>query len=71
MPRPQSASDEDRTPTDLIEQGVGLIAQGMFRKGDPSRGNDPRTAYDEGMAAVNTIRGLAFDFLKRANAQSR
>ena len=61
-----ATADDTRTATELIEAGVGLIAQGMFRLGDRAGENNPQAAYDDGMAAVSTIRSMAFDFLKRA-----
>lgn len=62
-------SGDTRTPEELVEQGVGLIAQGMFRAGHSTSGNDPRAASELGLSAVSVIREMALDFLKRANAQ--
>lgn len=56
---------DDKTASQLIEEGVGLIAQGMYRKAD--REKNPQAAYEDGMAAVNVIRHMAFDFLKKSN----
>ena len=63
--------DQQRTATssELIEAGVGLIARGMFRKGDKSGEAQPREAYEDGMAAVSVIRDMAFNFLKISNAE--
>lgn len=55
---------DDAGAAELIERGVGLIAQGMFRMGDPSGGNDPKAAQEAGFAAVSVIRGMALDFMK-------
>lgn len=58
---------DGKTASELIEEGVGLIAKGIFRKGDKSGENNPRAAYDAGLAAVSVIRGMAFDFLRQAD----
>jgi hypothetical protein len=60
-------SDDNKTPSDLIEEGVGLIAKGMFRRGDKSAENNPKAAYEDGMLAVGVIREMAFNFLRIAN----
>jgi hypothetical protein len=59
------------SPSELIEAGVGLIARGMFRRGDKSGENDPQSAYKDGMSAVAVVRDMAFGFLKSANAAKR
>lgn len=60
---------DDRTADQLIENGVALIAQGMFRKGSREGQGDPRGAFDSGMSAVSVIRELAFDFYRLAEKQ--
>ena len=60
---------DERTPEQLIEYGVGLIAKGMFRMGSASKLGRPRDAHDSGMAAVSTIRGMALDFLRTAETK--
>lgn len=59
--------DDTRTPSELIEQGVGLIAKGMFRRGSKQGEGRPKEAYEDGMTAVSVIREMAFNFLKQAN----
>jgi hypothetical protein len=63
-----STADEqaDMTADQLIEEGVGLVARGMFRLGDKSGENKPQAAFDAGLAAVSTIRSMAFDFKRNA-----
>jgi len=61
--------NDDKSASKLIEQGVGLIAQGMFRTASKDGENDPKEAYERGMVAVSIIRDSAFDFLKQANAR--
>ena len=62
-------NEDARSADQLIEEGVGLIAKGMFRLGDKSHEANPQAAYDAGMAVVSTVRGMSFDFLKIANAK--
>lgn len=61
----------NKSPSQMIEEGVGLIARGMFRKGDRSHENDPQAAYEDGMAAVSVIRETALEFLRKANASAK
>ncbi|MGI9351832.1 MAG: hypothetical protein ACR2O3_09735 [Rhizobiaceae bacterium] len=49
-----------KTADEWIEEGVGLIARGMYRKAEQE--GDRQGAFDYGMAAVSTIRKMAFDF---------
>jgi hypothetical protein len=56
-----------KTGEQLIEEGVGLVARGMFRRGDKGGENNPEAAYDSGMTAVSVIREMAFDFLRQVN----
>ena len=56
----------EKTADQLIEEGVGLIAKGMFRMGHKDAGNDPKAASDAGMSAVSVIREMAFEFMRKA-----
>lgn len=57
----------NKTGEELVEMGVGLVARGMFRMGDKGSENNPKAAYDAGMAAINVIRELAFEFLRKTS----
>ena len=59
-----SAEKDKASAEKLIEDGVGLVAQGMFRLG--STNNDPQAAYDAGMTVVSVVRDMAFDFARKA-----
>jgi len=54
------------SPDEMIEEGLSLIARGMFRMADENIGNDPRGAYDAGMGLVSVIRNMAFDFNRKS-----
>lgn len=61
---------KDATPETaegMIEEGVALIARGLFRIGDASGRGDPAAAFTYGMVAVSTIRDMAFDFLRNVD----
>ncbi len=59
-----------RTADQLIEDGVGLIARGMFRMGATGEQNNPQKAYNAGMAAISTIREMAFEFLRKTKSDA-
>jgi hypothetical protein len=59
-------SADGKTGDQLVEDGIALIARGMFRVGHADGGNNPKEASDMGLAAVSVIREMALDFLKRA-----
>ena len=59
-----------KSGADLIEQGVGLIARGMYRMGDGDLGGDPQAASDAGFSAVSVIRGDALEFMRKAKHAS-
>lgn len=48
----------------LIEDGLALVAKGMFRIGDTL--GEPMTAFERGMSVVRVVREMAFDFNRRA-----
>jgi hypothetical protein len=52
-----------KTPNQLVEEGIGLIATGLFRA---NKEHGPAEAADMGSAAVSTIRGMWLDFYKKA-----
>ncbi len=57
------------TASQMIEDGVGLVARGLFRLGDKSGENNPQAAGDAGLTAVSVIREMALDFLRKANCK--
>lgn len=61
--------EQKRIAEEMIEDGIALVARGMFRKGAKGEGNDPNEAYKSGMSAVSVIRGMAFDFKRLAKQE--
>lgn len=55
------------TPDELIEEGLGLVARGMFRLGDRGHMNKPMEAYDKGMSVVSVVRDMAVNFYRIGN----
>lgn len=51
---------DELTADQLIEEGIGLIARGLFRKGT-NEGN-LEDAYRSGMSAVSVIREMALNY---------
>ena len=57
-----------KTPDELIEEGVGLIAQGLFRA---SKQNGPREARLLCEAAKATLSGIWMDLARQDREFSR
>lgn len=55
---------EEMTADEIIEEGLGLVARGLFRKAKQS---GHREAAGSASSVVNVVRGMWLDFERNAN----